>query len=408
MLITDSDSLADFCSALRDAPYVAVDTEFMREKSYYPRLCLVQLAHGEHFAAIDPLAEGLDMAPLSDLLSDPDQIKVFHAAAGDLEIFLQKTGRVPAPVFDTQIAAAVCGHGEQPGYGTLAANLLGITIDKVSQATDWSLRPLTERQVDYALGDVTHLCAIYEALRDELESSGRSAWVAEEMAALLDPSRYETDPRLAWRRIRVRRPTRLVLAVLRELAEWRELTAMERDIPRPWVAKDEALVEIAQHQPTNLTELKRVRAMSAQVAQRDGAALLDAVARTLASSEETWPELPERREPLSGHESLVALLQALLRLRCETHGVAMWLVARREDLNRIATEDEPDVPALHGWRREIFGEAALALRDGRLGLTGDGRGVVDVAVATTSAARTLSARRRRSRPDSGSTPAPER
>jgi len=381
MLITDSDTLADFCADLRDAPYVAVDTEFMREKTYYPRLCLVQLAHGDHFAAVDPLVDDLDMTPLRDMLSDPDQTKVFHAAAGDLEIFLQKTGQVPAPVFDTQIAAVVCGHGEQPGYATLVENLLGFKIDKVSQATDWSRRPLTDRQVEYALGDVTHLCTIYETLRDELESSGRHAWVAEEMAALLEPSRYEVDPRSAWRRIRVRRPTQAALAVLREVAEWRELVAMERDVPRQWVVKDDALAEIAQHQPSDRVQLERVRAMSAQVARgRDGAALLDAVDRALASPEETWPELPERRSPISGHESLVALLQALLRLRCETHGVAMWLVAKRDDLNRIATEEAPDIPAMRGWRRELFGEAALALRDGRLGLTGDGRGVVDVDV----------------------------
>ena len=240
----------------------------------------------------------------------------------------------------------------------------------------------TDRQVEYALGDVTHLCEIYELLRDELGSSGRDGWVAEEMEALLDPARFEVDPRAAYRRIRIRRPTRAALAVLREVADWRERTAMERDVPRNWVVKDDALAEIAQHQPSDREELERVRTISAGVARgRDGAALLEAVARSLESPEETWPELPVRREPLSGHESLVALLQALLRLRCETHGVAMWLVAKRDDLNRIATEDAPDVPALTGWRRELFGEAALALRDGRLALTGDGRGVVDVEIS---------------------------
>ena len=382
MLITDSESLAKFCDALRDAPYLAVDTEFVREKTYHSRLCLVQVAYGAHAAAIDPLIDGLDMAPLRELLCDRSKVKVLHAAVGDLEIFFQKMGEVPAPVFDTQIAAVVCGHGEQPGYATLVSNLLGITIDKVSQATDWARRPLTDRQVEYALGDVTHLCEIYELLRDELGSSGRDGWVAEEMEALLDPARFEVDPRAAYRRIRIRRPTRAALAVLREVADWRERTAMERDVPRNWVVKDDALAEIAQHQPSDREELERVRTISAGVARgRDGAALLEAVARSLESPEETWPELPVRREPLSGHESLVALLQALLRLRCETHGVAMWLVAKRDDLNRIATEDAPDVPALTGWRRELFGEAALALRDGRLALTGDGRGVVDVEIS---------------------------
>ena len=218
MLITTSDALADFCAAISDAPYIAVDTEFLRERSYYAHLCLVQVAYGEHFAAIDPLAPGLDLSPLRDLLLDEDIVKVFHAASQDLEIFLDKLGRVPGPVFDTQIAASVCGLGEQPGYASLVSQMLGIEVDKASQVTDWSVRPLTDRQLDYALSDVTHLCKVYEMLVERLEKTGRGAWISEEMEALHDPSKYRTNPREAWQRIKLRRPKRRTLAVLRELA----------------------------------------------------------------------------------------------------------------------------------------------------------------------------------------------
>jgi len=383
MLITDSATLSTFCANVRGAPYIAVDTEFLREGTYYAKLCLVQIAYGPHAAAIDPLAPGIDLTPLRDLLLDAASVKVFHAAGQDLEIFLQKTGVVPAPVFDTQIAAAACDLGDQPGYATLVQALLGVELDKASQATDWSLRPLTERQITYALGDVTHLCHIYEKLVAELEARGRGSWVAEDMAALLDPSRYRVDPREAYRRLRVRDTRRQTLAVLRELAAWREETAMARDLPRPWVAQDDALVEIAQHTPRTVDDLARVRTLKGPVARgADGRALLAVVERALALPESEWPTLPDRRPPMSGHESLVALLQALLRLRCEAHGVAMRMVATRDDLDLLATMETPDIPALHGWRREIFGEDALALRAGKLALTGRDGGVEGVRIPT--------------------------
>lgn len=376
MLIDESATLADFCRSLAGAPYLAVDTEFMRERTYFPRLCLVQVAHGDRAAAIDTLAPGLDLAPLWDLLLVPDTVKVLHSAVQDMEIFLHRAGDVPAPVFDTQIAASVCGHGEQPGYAALVDDVLGVRVDKASQNTDWSLRPLSDRQLGYALGDVTHLCHVYEHLSDELDRTGRRAWVEEEMAALLDPDRYRTEPDEAWNRIKIRRPRRQALAILREIAAWREREAQHADIPRSWVVRDEALAEIAQNPPRGDRDLERIRALKPQQARGStGRALLDAVRRALQSPEDTWPDLPPRKKPVSGHESLVALLQALLRLRCEKHGVAMSLVAKRRDLDRIATEDDPDVPALHGWRREVFGNDALALRDGRLALTGTGRGV---------------------------------
>ena len=382
MLITTSSGLAEFCTALRSAPYIAVDTEFMREKTYYARLCLVQVAYGDLAAAIDPLVDGLDMSPLRDLLCDPKITKVLHAATQDLEIFLDRTGQVPAPVFDTQIAASVCGLGEQPGYAKLVGSLLNVQIDKASQVTDWSLRPLSPRQLQYALGDVTHLCGVYEKILRKLEDSNRSAWVSEDMAALLDPSRYGVDPGEAWRRIKVRRPSRKTLAVLRELAAWREERAMDLDIPRNWIVRDEVLIEVAQTFPSTVGELTRVRALKPNVARgRDGQAILSTMKRALASPEETWPELPERRKQLSGHESLVALLSALLKRRCEAHGVAASMVAKRADLDRIATEDEPDVPALRGWRRKVFGADALDLCAGRLALTGRNGDVVDVTLS---------------------------
>ena len=377
MLITTSAALADFCAALRGAPYIAVDTEFLRERTYYAQLCLVQVAYGEHAAAIDPLAHGLDMGPLRDLLLDPTILKVLHASSQDLEIFFQKLGRVPGPVFDTQIAAAACGLGEQVGYATLVRELLGIEIDKASQATNWSLRPLQPRQVTYAIGDVTHLCKAYEQLVAQLARTNRNAWIEEDMAGLLDAGRYAANPEESYRRIKVRGASRRTLGVLRALAAWRERTAMARDLPRPWVLHDDAIAEIAQNIPENREELARVRVLKEPFSRSaDGDAVLAIVRGVLAQSPDSWPELPERRPPIRGHEPLVALFQALLRLRCEANDVAMAMVASREDLDRLATEDEPDIQTLRGWRRAVFGADALELKAGRLALTGDRGGIV--------------------------------
>lgn len=380
MLITDNDRLTEFCDQLRGAPYLAVDTEFMREKTYHARLCLVQVAWGEHAAAIDPLAPDLDLTPLKELLANESSIKVLHSAVQDLGIFLQGMGHVPGPVFDTQIAASFCGFGHQPGYAVLVDSMLGVKVDKASQAVDWSIRPLSNRQLEYALGDVTHLCQVYERLVSELDAQGRTAWVEEEMAALLDPDRYVTRPEEAYRRVKIRRPSPQQLAVLRELAAWRETQAMERDIPRGWLLRDEALAEIAQHLPEDSAALARVRGLKEHVAHgADGRALLRRVAMALELPEEDWPIIKERGPaPGPGHDSLVALLQALLRLRSDANGVATAMIANRADLERIAAEDEPDVEALGGWRRQIFGEAALDLKAGRLALTGSGDGAREV------------------------------
>ena len=369
MTITDSEALASFCAALRGAPYIAVDTEFLRERTYYAQLCLVQVAHGENAAVIDVLAPNLDMGPLRRILLDPAVVKVFHAATQDLAIFFQKIGQIPAPIFDTQVAAAACGYGEQVGYAALTQRLLGVEIDKASQATDWSLRPLTERQLTYAIGDVTHLCAVYEKLQAELVARDRQSWVEADMAALCAPGRYTVDPRESYLRLRLRHPSRKTLGVLRELAAWREETAMARDLPLSWVAHDDALIEIAQNTPRDIAELSRVRALKPGVAKgADGKALLACVQHALAQPPASWPSPPDRKA--SADESLVALLSALLRLRSEAHGVAPRLVATREDLEALANGATDGLECLTGWRRELFGEDAIALREGRLALTG--------------------------------------
>lgn len=364
------------------APYVSVDTEFIREKTYWPTLCLIQLAYDGQSAAVDPLAPGIDLAPLLDLMDDAAVLKVFHSASQDMAVFHNLWGRLPSPIFDTQVAAMVCGHGEQPAYATLVSSITGVQLDKGAQMTDWSLRPLSDRQIEYALSDVTHLCTIYEQLSGQLEQTCRVSWLKEEMQSLTDEATYTVDPREQWQRIRIRRPRRRALAVLREVAAWREETAQHRNLPRNWVIRDEALAEIAANPPRNAEDLERVRGVQPRVAHgKDGAAIIAAVKQAMELPDEECPQLPPRQVPLEGHETMVALLQALLKLRCEAHGVAQKLVANRRDLDVIATSDNPQVMAMRGWRREIFGADALALKEGKLALTGSGAGVDAIRVS---------------------------
>jgi len=380
-LITESAALAAFCLRQRQTEYVAIDTEFMRDKTYWPQLCLVQLAGPEEAAAIDTLAPGLDLAPLLDLLADPALLKVFHAARQDIEIFFHMTGRIPAPLVDTQVAAMVCGFGDAVSYENLAAKLAGARIDKSSRFTDWARRPLTERQLLYALSDVTHLRPAYEHLRRRLAKTGRGDWVAEEMAVLTDPATYRLEPREAWRRIKFRSDKPRALAILREIAAWREEEAQRRDLPRNRVLRDETLCEIAAHAPTDVEHLARCRGLSRSIAEnRQGAQILAAVTRGLALPAEECPEPAPRRELPAGLGPLIELLRVLLKLRCEDHGVAQKLVASADDLELIAADDGAEVPALHGWRREIFGADALAMKHGRLALTVAGRRVKVVPV----------------------------
>jgi ribonuclease D len=370
-VITDTAALARFCAAQRGASFVAVDTEFMRERTYWPILCLVQVAGPIEAVAIDPLAPGIDLTPLLALMADESLLKVFHAARQDIEIFVNLSGAVPKPLFDTQIAAMVCGFGDAASYETLVGKLAQASLDKSSRFTDWSHRPLTERQIRYALADVVHLRTVYEGLQHRLASNGRAGWFAEEMAGLTDPATYQNEPSEAWRRFRLRgRVDPRFFGVLREVAGWREGAARLRNLPRGRIMRDEAVLEIAAHAPRTIEALARSRGLGKGVAEgRLGNEILEAVRQGLANSKALEPPAPSRADTPPGIGPLIELLRVLLKHRCEEHEVAQKLVATAEDLEAIAADDEAAVPALSGWRHEIFGKDALALKHGRLALT---------------------------------------
>ncbi len=381
-LIATTEALAAFCAPLHAEPFITVDTEFMRERTFWPELCVVQVAGHDSVAVIDAEAEGIDLSPLWDLLLDPAVLKVFHAARQDIEIVVLKTGRVPAPLFDTQVAAMVAGFGDQVAYDAIVAALAGGHIDKAFRFTDWSARPLSDQQITYAAGDVTYLRRVYEKLAERLEKEGRLSWVAEEMAVLTDPATYRLDPETAWQRLKPRTSNRRFLGALRAVAAWREHEAQRLNIPRGRVVKDESLMEIAAAAPTDATALARVRGFPKSMAEgKAGAALIAALQEAARLPDSALPEAVERRDGPKASPGLVALLKVLLQAKCEESNVAQKLVANSDDIDRLATEDSPDIPALHGWRREIFGEAALALREGRLALSAGGRRVklIDVA-----------------------------
>ncbi len=373
-VITTQRELEEFCGELAGADFVAVDTEFMRESSYWPKLCLVQLAGPERAAAIDPLAPGIDLTPLYALMADERVPKVFHAARQDVEIFWHHGKVMPKPLFDTQIAAMVCGFGESVSYETLVLSLTGGRIDKLSRFTNWAQRPLTAQQIAYALADVTHLRGVYTKLRERLDATGRTAWVEEEDAILVDPKTYDLDPENAWERLRPRSDNPKFLAALRAVAAWREREAQRRDQPRNWVVRDDTLLDIAAQAPTTPEALARSRGLPKGFAEgRHGRELLDGIAAALALPASARPRPPARRDPPSGLGPVVDLLKVMLKLKCEEHGVAQKLIASGADLDAIAADDNADVPALHGWRREVFGEAALALKRGELALAVSGR-----------------------------------
>ena len=370
-LITEAAELAAFCRRLSGAEMIAIDTEFMRERTYWPKLCLVQVAGQDEAAAIDPLAGDIGLAPLFALLRSPETLKVFHAARQDLEIFHRLMGsELPHPVFDTQVAAMVCGFGDQVSYETLVGKLAKARIDKSSRFTDWSLRPLSRRQIDYAIADVVHLVPVYRKLAARLHSSGRAEWLAQEMASLLNPASYATDPLQAFRRLKSRSGNGRMLAVLRELAAWREREAQMRDVPRAWVLRDEALLEIAHHTPTTAEELARTRGLARKLAESaHGEAVLAAVGRGLAVPEAEWPESDLRREMPRGVQATADLLKVLLKMKCEEADAAQRLVASSEEVELIAAlGEDARVPALHGWRRQVFGEDALSIRAGELAI----------------------------------------
>jgi ribonuclease D len=381
-VITDTAALVRFCAEQRGASFVAVDTEFMRERTYWPILCLVQVAGPTGAAAIDALAPGIDLTPLLALMTDESVLKVFHAARQDVEIFFNLSGAVPTPLFDTQVAAMVCGFGDAASYETLVGKLAQASLDKSSRFTDWSHRPLTDRQIRYALADVVHLRTVYDRLQQQLASNGRAGWFAEEMAGLADAATYRSDPSEAWRRFRLRgRVDARFFGVLREVAAWRETAARQRNLPRGRIMRDEAVLEIASHAPKTIEALARSRSLGKGVAEgRLGSEILEAVQRGLANSKALEPP-PSRVDTPPGLGPLIELLRVLLKQRCEEHQVAQKLVATAEDLEAIAADDNASVPALSGWRHQIFGKDALALKHGRLALTVRRNRIVLVEVA---------------------------
>ncbi len=369
-LIASSDALAAACRSLSQHPFVTVDTEFLRETTYYPKLCLIQMAGSDPGEAylIDPLADGLDLEPFMALMADPNVVKVFHSARQDLEIVWNLGGIVPAPLFDTQVAAMVCGYGDSVSYEQLVNDLAKAKIDKSSRFTDWSRRPLTDAQLTYALSDVTHLVKVYQALLAELERNGRLEWLTEEMAVLTSPETYQADPDNAWRRLagRLRKPREI--AVLMEIAAWREREAQSRDVPRGRILKDDAVIDIATSGPRSVEALGRLRTIpNGFERSRTGAEILDAVERALSRDPATIP-VPERSRGRANTGSVVDLLKVLLKAVAEQEGVAPKIIATVEELEAIADSDGADVPSLHGWRRKLFGEKALALKNGQLGL----------------------------------------
>jgi ribonuclease D len=367
-LITDTATLAALCTRLRTAPFVCLDTEFMRENTFYPELCLIQLAGNDEAAAVDPLAPGISLQPFFDLLADDAVLKVIHAGGQDLEIFWNLTGRVPFPLFDTQVAAMALGMGEQVSYANLVQHYTGTTVDKGARFTDWARRPLSDRQIDYAIGDVTYLAALFPKMLGKLRANGRGAWLDEEMARVSDPSNYANDPETAWLRLRLpsRKPD--VLGRLQALAAWREREAQDKDVPRGRIVKDETLADLAAQPPRGQADLARVRGLSAAWGQNGiGARLMAVLADAQPLAAELMPPREGNRPGLSSDASLIAdLLKLLLKIRAKEAGVAPKLVARGEELEALAGGVREGLPLLAGWRREMFGEDALAMVEGRL------------------------------------------
>jgi ribonuclease D len=369
-VITSTSALSETCSRLAESDYVAVDTEFMREQTFWPDLCLIQLAGPTDEAVVDPLAPGIDLKPFYDLMADKRVVKVFHAARQDIEIVFSEAGLIPEPVFDTQIAAMVCGFGESVSYVNLVKKITGRDLDKSSRFTDWSRRPLSEKQLVYALGDVTHLRDIYTHLKGELETSDRASWLDEEMAELTAHSTYESHPENAWQRLKMRVKNRKSLAVLIELAAWRERLAQAQDVPRGRILRDEALYDIANQQPVSADKLSELRTLSDGFARSQRAKeIVDAVKRGLERDPKTVPPLPHSQPMSAEATATIELLKVLLKASAARHRVAPRLIADSDELERIASETDPDIAPLKGWRRQLFGEDALRLKRGELALT---------------------------------------
>lgn len=369
-IITTTNDLTDLCSKLKSSDYVTVDTEFMRESTYWPNLCLIQIASDDEEAIIDPLAPGLDMSSLYELMADTSIVKVFHAARQDIEIFFHLSGQIPTPLFDTQVAAMVCGFGEQISYSMLVQKITKTELDKSSRFTDWAKRPLSEKQLTYAMGDVTYLREVYKRLKQDLENSGRSSWLDEEMKTLTSQETYDIQPVDAWKRMKMRVKNKKALGILMELAEWREKLAQNANIPRGRVLKDDALFDIANQAPKNTKDLGQLRAVSEGFSRSDkGKQVISAIERGKAKAPETIPPL-KKGTPLDAEAMAICeLLRVLLKAIAANNGVAPKMIASTNDLEKLALSDEADIPALKGWRYELFGLPAIRIKRGELLLT---------------------------------------
>lgn len=380
-VITATDALAEFCKAAARHPFVTVDTEFLRETTYWPKLCLIQMATPEDAAIIDPLANGIDLAPFFDLLQNTAVTKVFHAARQDVEIFVKLTGEVPCNLFDTQIAASVCGYGDSASYDSLVRAIVGEQIDKSSRFTDWSHRPLSEKQLTYALADVTHLREIYTTLKEQIEKQGRQSWVEDENATLASIGTYIVKPENAWKRLKIKVNRPRDLATLKLLAEWREQKAQDNDQPRSRVLKDDAVYELAIQRPTKPENFEKLRAVPRGFGRSSAAAEIIAVIQSAERiPKDDLPALPARPRGPSPKGPIGDLIRVLLKAVSEKHGVAARIIATSDEIDALVLDDEADVPALRGWRRKIFGDKALAIKQGTLALAANRKGVIEVPI----------------------------
>lgn len=366
MMITTTEDLKALCKRLKKKKFITVDTEFIREKTYHAVLCLIQVASDEEACLIDPLSEELELTPLLKLMKNKKVLKVFHAARQDIEIFYDLMGCVPVPVFDTQIGAMVCGLGDSVSYQTLVSKFLKITLDKSSRFTDWAHRPLSEKQMQYALSDVTHLVPVYEKMNEALKQSGRDKWVHEEMAHLVDPALYDVDPYETWKRIKRHSDNPRFLAILRELSAWREKEAIQMDKPRKHILKDEALLEIAATAPQTMEELGQLRSMTPGLMKNFGAGVLEALQKGRACPDKKCPVAEKQKNVPEGRKNVVDILRLLLNLLSDREKVAAKVIATTADLEKMAESDKAYVPAMKGWRYDLFGRAAMQFKRGQL------------------------------------------
>lgn len=371
MIIQNQAELNDFCARLSAGPYLTIDTEFLRDKTYFPRLCLLQMAGpGVDAAAIDPFIEGLDWSPVRELMANVNVLKVFHAARQDLEIFYHLYAVLPTPIYDTQVAAMVCGFGDQVAYNALVRELTGQELEKNAQFTDWSRRPLSPKQIRYALDDVIYLRDVYEKLHARLQSKGREGWVFEEMEILNNPRTYQNPPNESWKRVKIRSDKPEVLAILRALAAWREEEAVRRDVPRSRILKDEVLADIAMYKARDLDSLLQIRSLPGDTAKgKIGKQILEIVNAAVATPRESWPRVERKDAFPKNAQGTLEMLKMLLRINASEEDVAAKLIADSDDLERLAVESNPDIATLHGWRFEVFGRDAQALKSGQIGLS---------------------------------------